>query len=236
MRRMRGTLAVLGCLAALATDAHAEEAPQDLKARRAVLAAIGKGDAAAFGAQLVAQPLRLYHVWFDTAACAKEFGGKVTVVRAKLPRLVGCLARLGLTEGTGGALVHDPGVAIVPLLYRGKLAGLSGVAVEASTPTVTEAALSRNLATGTLEVAPDPATRVAIDKANQVATVWLEACVDAAGKIEKISARKRTAARGVPYAKTIEAAAARWTFRPFTRGGKPVRVCLQRRYAYPSDD
>ena len=236
MSRMRGALAVLGCLAAVAPSAHADEAPQDVKARRAVLAAIGKSDAAAFGAQLGAQPLRLYHVWFDTAACAKEFGGKVTVARAKLPRLVGCLARLGLTEGTDGALVHDPGVAIVPLLYRGKLAGLSGVAVEASTPTVTDAALTGHLAAGTLDVAPDQETRVAIDKANQAATVWLEACVDPAGKIEKISARKRATARGVPYAKTIEAAAARWTFRPFKRGGRPVRVCLRRRYTYPSDD
>ncbi len=63
--------------------------------------------------------------------------------------------------------------------------------------------------------------------------MWLEACVDPTGKIEKISTRKRSSKLAAPFAKTIEAAAATWAFRPFKRGGKAVRVCLSRRYAYP---
>ncbi len=227
---MRGAVAILAFMSLTATG-HADD--QDTKLRRAVLAAISSRDAIAFGAQLPDRPLRLYHVWFDTAACAKEFGGKVTVKKANLPQLVECLSRLELSEGGDGALVHAPGVAIVPLVYRGKLAGLSGVAVQTSLPTVSDAALAANLATGTLAIAPDEGTRAAIDRAEQGASVWLEACVDPTGKIEKISTRKRSSKLAAPYAKTIEAAAASWTFRPFKRGGKRVRVCLQRRYAYP---
>jgi hypothetical protein len=89
---------------------------------------------------------------------------------------------------------------------------------------------------GTLDIAPDAATRTAIDKAKQAATVWLEACVDAGGKIENVSAKRRTSKGGASYAKKIEAAARSWAFRPFKRDGKAVRVCLQRRYAYPPDD
>ncbi len=225
------SLALLGCLVALAAPGHADDSPQDVKARRAVLEAIANKDAGAFGAQVAAKPLRLYHVWFDSAACAKEFGGKVTVDRAKLPRLVGCLARLGLSE-QGGAFVHAPGVEIAPLLYRGKLAGLSGVAVEASVPTVRGAALAKHLAAGSLEVAPDAATRSAVDGAKASATVWLEACVDPKGAITAISTKRSSSA---VYARTVATAAAQWTFKPFERGGKAVRVCLQRRYAYPPD-
>ena len=232
---MRRTLALIGCLALTGSVAHADESALDVKLRRAVLTAIKKKDARAFASQVNKLPLRLYHVWFDTAVCEKEFGGKVTVEVAKLPRLVGCLARLGLTEGKDGAFVHAPGVAIVPLLYRGKLAGLSGVVVETSVPTVSDAALAANLTAGTLDIAPDAATRAALDKAKEAAEVWLEACVDGNGKIEKISAAKRTSTRGAAYAKTIEATAASWSFKPFKRGGKAVRVCLQRRYAYPLD-
>ena len=234
MKTMRSAVAILLCVAALGTGADADDA-QDTKTRRSVLAAISKRDAGAFGEQLQAAPVRLYHLWFDTQACAKEFGGKVTLETAQLPQLVDCLARLGLTEGAGGTFVHPPGVAIVPLLYRGKLAGLSGIAVENSVPTVTEATLAANLLKGRLDIAPDSATRTAIDKAKHAATVWLEACVDAAGKIEKVSANKRTSKGGASYAKTIEAAARSWSFRPFKRDGKAVRVCLQRRYAYPPD-
>lgn len=234
MNTMCSVAAILVCVAALAAGAHAEDSPVDTKLRRAVLSAIGKRDARAFGVQLQKKPLRLYHVWFDTAICKKEFGGKVTVAAAKLPRLVACLARLGLTE-KDGAFVHAPGVAIVPLLYRGKLAGLSGVAVETSVPTVSDAALAANLVMGKLDVAPDAATRAAIDRAGVRATVWLDACVNAAGKIEQVSARKRTSVGGASYAKTVEAAARGWRFRPFKRDGKAVRVCLQRRYAYPPD-
>lgn len=224
---MRGALAILAC-ASLTATARAD----DTKARRAVLAAIASKDAGAFEAQVADKPLRLYHVWFDSAACAKEFGGKVTVDHAKLPRLVDCLARLGLSE-QGGMFVHAPGVAIAPLLYRGKLAGLSGVAVEASVPTVSDAALAKHLASGTLELSPDAPTRSAIEGAKKKsATVWLEACVDPKGAVTAISTKRSTSAA---FAKTIAAAAARWTFRPFERGGKPVRVCLQRRYAYPAD-
>jgi hypothetical protein len=233
IRTCVAAVAIVTCLAALATSAHADDA--EAKLRRAILAAIGKRDARAFGVQLHGRPLRLYHVWFDTPACTKEFGGKVSVERTHLRRLVGCLARLGLTEGRDGSLVHAPGVAILPLVYRGKLAGLSGVAVETRVPTVSDAALAANLVAGKLDVAPDAATRTAIERANASATVWLEACVDATGKIEKVSAKKRTSERGASYAKTIEAAAARWSFRPFKRDGKAVRVCLQRRYAYPPD-
>lgn len=223
---MRRGLAVLGCLAALASHASAEDSPQDVKARTAVLAAIGKRDAALFSAQLH-QSLRLYHVWFDTAVCNQEFGGKVTVAKAKLPRLVGCLARLGLSD-QDGTFVHAPGAVIAPLLYRGKLAGLSGVKVEAEVPTVSDAALAKNLATGSLSIAPDAATVAA----KQPVTVWLEACVDPKGAVSAISTKRSTSPA---YAKVIEAAAARWTFKPFQRGGKPIRVCLQRRYAYPAD-
>jgi len=226
---MRGALAILACVTA---TAHADDSPQDKKARRAVLAAIANQDAGAFEAQVAEKPLRLYHVWFDSAACAKEFGGKVTVDRAKLPRLVGCLARLGLSE-QGGAFVHAPGVAIAPLYYRGKLAGLSGVAVEASVPTVSDAALAKHLASGALELSPDAPTRSAIEGAKKKsASVWLEACVDPKGAVTAISTKRSTS---TAFAKTIAAAAARWTFKPFERGGKPVRVCLQRRYAYPAD-
>jgi len=231
IERMRGAVAILACVSVHTAAAHADP---EARLRRSVLAAIGKRDTRAFGEQLADKPLRLYHVWFDTAACAREFGGKVTVKRANLPELVSCLARLGLAE-SGGALVHAPGVAVVPLLYRGKLAGLSGVAVEASVPTVSDAALAANLVAGKLDVPPDAATRTAIDRAKQGATVWLEACVDPAGKVEKISTRKRSSELAAPYAKSIEAAAAGWTFRPFKRAGKAVRVCLQRRYAYPAD-
>jgi len=220
-------LVVLGCVTALAAGAHADDSPQDVKARRAVLAAIGKGDAGAFGAQIAEKPLRLYHVWFDTPACAKEFGGKVTVERAKLPRLVGCLARLGLSD-QGGMFVHAPGVAVAPLLYRGKLAGLSGVAVEASVPTIHDGALAKHLATGTLAIEADAATRAS----GKLATVWLEACVDARGAITAISTKRSTAPA---FAKAVATAASAWTFKPFERGGKPIRVCLQRRYAYPAD-
>lgn len=223
---MRGALAILAC-ASLSATARAD----DTKARRAMLAAIASKDASAFGAQVAEKPLRLYHVWFDSAACAKEFGGKVTVDHGKLSRLVGCLARLGLSE-QDGTFVHAPGVAIAPLMYRGKLAGLSGVAVEASVPTVSDAALAKNLTSGTLELAPDAPTRSAIDGGKKLATVWLEACVDLQGAVTAISTKRSTSAA---FAKTIAAAAARWTFKPFQRGGKPVRVCLQRRYAYPAD-
>ncbi len=218
MQRMRSALAIVVCIAFTAT-AYAEDSPEDVKLRRAVLAAIGKRDAAEFGAQLQAKPLRLYHVWFDTAACTKEFGGKVAITAAKVPRLVTCLARLGLTEGKNGTFVHAPGVTLVPLLYRGKLAGLSGVAVETSVPTVSDAALTSNLVAGTLDVPPGGET--------EAATVWLEACVNPSGKIEKVSTKRSTSPT---YAKTIEAAAARWSFKPFKRDGKPIRVCLQRAY------
>lgn len=225
---MRRALAILACMS-LASTALADDSPQDIQARRSVLAAIASKDARAFGVQVAEKPLRLYHVWFDSAACAKEFGGKVTVDRAKLPRLVGCLARLGLSE-QGGAFVHAPGVAIAPLLYRGKLAGLSGVAVEARVPTVSASSLARNLTSGTLDLSPDAATKSAIVEAKQSATVWLEACVDAKGAVTAISTKRSTSEA---FAKTIATAAARWTFKPFKRAGKAVRVCLQRRYAYP---
>lgn len=235
MRKLVRAVAVVGCLVLAGSVAHAEESPLDAKLRHAVLSAIKSRNARAFTKQLNKLPLRLYHVWFDSPACAKEFGGKVSVEEARVPALVGCLSRLGLAEGAEGSLVHAPGVAVVPLIFRGKLAGLSGVAVDPTTPTVTDAALTANLAAGTLEVPPDAVTRAALDGANDRASVWLEACVDARGKIEKVSAKRASSDRAGAYAKTIQAAAARWTFRPFKRAGKPIRVCLQRPYAYPPE-
>jgi hypothetical protein len=235
MKRMRRSLVVIGCLVLAGSVAHADESPLDVKLRRAVLSAIKNRDARAFANQVNKLPLRLYHVWFDAPACAKEFGGKVSVEQARVPALVGCLARLGLADGKDGSLVHAPGVAVVPLIYRGKLAGLSGVAVDPTTPTVTDEALSANLAGGALDVAPDAATRAALDGAKDRATVWLEACVDARGKIENVSAKRTSSDRAASYAKTIQAAATSWTFRPFKRAGKPIRVCLQRPYAYPPE-
>jgi len=222
---VRVGLAVLGGLALVAT-AHAEDV--ETKLRRSVLASVRANSGAAFRAQVAAQPLRLYHVWFDSPACTKEFGGKVSVPTGRVPALVACLARLELTDGADGTFVHAPGVAIAPLIYRGRLAGLSGVTVAAGVPTIHDDALAKHLATGTLAVEADAATRAA----GKPASVWLEACVDARGTISAISTKRSTAPT---FAKAVATAASTWTFKPFERGGKPIRVCLQRRYAFPAD-
>jgi hypothetical protein len=220
------SIAVLGCLAVLAEPAHADDV--ETKLGRAVLASIRASDSDAFRKQVGPLPLRLYHVWFDSPACSKEFGGKVAVAAGRLRALVACLARLELADGVEGTFIHAPGVAIAPLVYRGKLAGLGGVTVAPGVPTVSDAALAKHLTAGALAVTPDAATLAA----KKSVTVWLEACVDPKGAVTSISTKRATSPA---YAKVIEAAAARWTFRPFMRAGKAIRVCLQRRYAYPVD-
>jgi len=187
-------------------------------------------------------------LWFEDAACDAEFGKPGEIGASKLGAFGKCLAGLGLQRTTRRD-VHDdvsiysygPGfeleARVITEAGKPRLTWIGASArVDASDPpTITAEALEALRASGEADGPLDQAlaTKLVLDPtANSHSEyAWLKVCVDAEGKVAKVT----------PYASTsgyaavaFVTAAKTWTFRPFTVGDKAVPVCAMVRPAYPA--
>lgn len=224
------TLATTIVLLAATLPAHANK-----RDNPALLSAIQAKNALAIEGAARKLPLPISQIWFDDAGCRKEFGGDVaSVAKDRLPAFLACLDGLGLSaDANGDGFVYEPGVALKPVWTRGQLMAIVGDDGKAGVPTVTNEALAANLMKGSLDVPLDKTTKK-VTEVDPTASpnARLLVCIDIAGKVT--SAKASTSSFPL-YARTIEKAAKKWRFKPFTRAGKPLAVCAHRQYGDPLD-
>lgn len=224
---------------------RSDQAAQDDTAR-AVADAIARRDLAAF-ARLVPPDAVLSAIWFDDAACARQFSGSFAPTDRIRAALVTCLAGLELQAGPSRrilpwadprpTLVYGPGVVLWLTVRDGAVIDIDTEWEDTADPSaapVSSDALEAHLV-APVAVEPDAAVREALDSPGaRVAFAQLLACVDRTGKLESL----RTVFRSKDhdsYVHAVEAAAARWKFTPFRMRNKPVRVCGLALFAYPPD-
>jgi len=205
---------------------------------QAVIDAVAHQDAAAF-ARLAPSSLEVSSIWFDSAACARQFSGVIVVQKASYPALLKCLGTLGLRAAPLDAglpgLAYDPGVRLELFADRGELRELEGTWLgEPTAAPITQDALASHAISPTVEVEPDPDIRDAVLRTPyDVAFVELTTCVDRTGKLESARLRRHSVGHD-SYVHAVEAGAASRKFKPFTAHGKSVRVCARELFTYPA--
>lgn len=214
----------------VASSAHADDRASNTE----LVAAIKKRDDAA-AAKLIAFPLKLRGLWFPTASCHGAFGQRVTVTADQVPELLECLATLDLRVLRDGGLGHDPDVRLDVAWKAGRLTSLANLEIDPATLTVTSDALDRH-AKRKLVVPRDRATK-AIMKANPELVVYVDVriCIAPSGKPDALEVTAQDV-QSKSYRAAVEAAARKWTFKPFLREGKPIRVCAWRDFTESDGD
>jgi hypothetical protein len=184
--------------------------------------ALTKNDDAAIAA-LLGPKLTLKGLWFPSKQCRKRFGGRVVATDEQANERAACLATVKLKINQYGYLEHEPGSSWNMMWRDGKLAALSNLEIDPASPTIHKEVLAKHAKKG-LDVKRDAKT-AALMKENpgQLVGVDLRVCVDEKGRVDALSVTAEPAFES--YRATVEAAAKRWTFRPFKHAGKPIRVC-----------
>jgi hypothetical protein len=107
-------------------------------------------------------------------------------------------------------------------------------AVDAPLPTITPAQLETVRLTGDLDGPLDPREAKVLEvdptPTSHAEYAWLRVCVDENGAVSLAHTFETTS----PAAKKLfEAAAQKWTFKPYMLGGTPTHVCAMERMSYP---
>jgi hypothetical protein len=187
-------------------------------------------------------------MWFDDAACAKEFGSGEEVPKHRLDSFAQCLAGLHMQASTRGdelgdvvVMTYAPGIEIearVMLEDDGSHLAWIGYSsrrpIDALVPTITSAALESIRTSGDPNGPLDPSVASTLEldptPTSHASYTWLRVCVDETGALTLADPFETTSA---PAAVAFVAAAQKWTFKPFTIHDKPVAVCSMARMTYP---
>ena len=187
-------------------------------------------------------------LWFDDAACAKEFGAGEDVPKDRLDAFAHCLAGLHMQASTRGDELGDvvvmdyaPGIEVearvVPEEDGSHLAWIGYASrrpIDAMLPTITSAALQAMRTSGDPNGPLDPAVASTLEldptPKSHASYSWLRVCVDENGSLTLAEPFETTS---TPASRAFVDAALKWTFRPFTVHDHPIAVCSMVRMAYP---
>jgi hypothetical protein len=187
-------------------------------------------------------------LWFDDAACAKEFGAGEEVPAARLDAFSYCLAGLHLQPGARGDELGDvvvmdyaPGIEVearvVPEEDGAHLSWIGYASrrpIDAMIPTITSTALESIRTSGDPNGPLDPAVAATLEldptPKSHASYTWLRVCVDETGALTLAEPYETTSS---PASKAFVDAALKWTFKPFTIRDTPVAACSMVRMAYP---
>lgn len=202
--------------------------------------AIRASDGKAVRAQL-ATSLVNGGVWFPDRACAKQFAAPGPIDAKAAPAFARCLARLTPQLSTrrssrrdGAVLTYAPGLEL-ELTFRGAQVRWIGPPVhhgDAPVPLLTAQAFEalRTRGTTLVDDAVAPTLAGKLGKRRSV-SAWLEVCLDAEGKVTKLTHHDATSAE---IGDAFVEAARSWAFRPFAVRGAPVEACSLSMVTYPS--
>lgn len=197
-----------------------------------LLTAINAKDAKTVASYVAKWPFQSYEVWFDEGACRDKFGGQAKVSKADFPAYVTCLADLKLTrdEPTRG-YVTEPGMLVTPQFYQGHLRLIGGyLKLDDKSASIPPTALVPNFKTGALHIEPSAADKKRIDASKAHVFAVARFCVSTTGSTENVQAEQGGDAS---YGKTVVATVEKWSFKPFMRNGKAIRVCSRVPADYP---
>jgi hypothetical protein len=187
-------------------------------------------------------------LWFDDAACAKEFGAGEEVPKDRLDAFAQCLVGLHLQTSTRGDTLGDvvvmayaPGIEVEARVMQeeeGSHLAWIGYAsrrpVDAMLPTITSAALESIRTSGDPNGPLDPAVASTLEldptPTSHASYTWLRVCVDETGALTLAAPFETTSSAA---AVAFVAAAKNWTFKPFKLHDQPAAVCSMVRMAYP---
>jgi hypothetical protein len=187
-------------------------------------------------------------LWFDDAACAKEFGAGEEVPKDRLDAFSYCLAGLHLQASTRSDALGDvvvmtyaPGIEVeARIVQEEEGAHLTWIGyasrrpIDAMIPTITSAALESIRTGGDPNGPLDPAvaSKLELDPTpkSHASYTWLRVCVDETGAVTLADPYETTSSTA---SDAFSAAAKKWTFKPFTIKDKVVPVCSMVRLAYP---
>lgn len=234
---------VFGALCGLAARVHAEGEPT---VADAMLATIEQQDVVGF-ARLVADPLELRSLRFDSAECARFEGQHVTVSASDYPAFLKCAATLELQVppppdeprpgwlARGSVLEFEPGGQLHFGVRDGVVNAIIGPARSTGAIMVDRDAMLAHVVSGQTYVDPDDGVRAAVAHDPEVvAFAMIVICVDRAG----IPTPPKLAYRSPAfpsYSNAAVAAVAGWKLKPFLRHGKPIESCAWLPFVYPSD-
>lgn len=232
MKRALILVVALGAAARATASPPIIDAAGDVPGEPAApIAALLRGDAAAFASQ-VAAPLRIQDLWFDTKPC-RAFEGPQQVEAARLPALVRCFAALGVRPSGQRTFFYGPGILIRGALADGRLTALAGpVPIADGAPVVEGPALADHVAGLSPALPPDAALARRIDaKPGARALAIVTVCFDERGRVMRADA---TASPGFDaYGTQVLAIAHTWRARPFLVHGARVPVCARLVFGYP---
>jgi hypothetical protein len=187
-------------------------------------------------------------LWFDDAACAKEFGAGEEVPKDRLSVFAQCLAGLHMQPSTRGdelgdvvVMTYAPGIEVEARVVQEDdgahlmwIGYASRRPIDAMIPTITSAALQSIRLTGDPNGPLDPAVASTLEldptPTSHASYTWLRVCVDETGALTLAEPYETTSS---PASVAFTGAAQKWTFKPFTIRDKPVPVCSMVRMAYP---
>lgn len=187
-------------------------------------------------------------LWFDDAACAKEFAAGEEVPRARLDAFSYCLAGLHLQASTRGdelgdvvVMTYAPGIEVeARVVQEEDGAHLTWIGygsrrpIDAMIPTITSAALESIRTSGDPNGPLDPAVASTLEldptPKSHASYAWLRICVDETGTLTLAEPYETTSSAA---SAAFVAAAHKWTFKPFTIHDTIVPVCSMVRMTYP---
>jgi hypothetical protein len=187
-------------------------------------------------------------LWFPEPNCHAEFGHAAAIPREQQHAFAQCLAGLHLEQsmrddalGDVTVMTYEPGIEVEARVAEEEIGPhLAWIGfesrrdVDAPIPTITPAQLETVRLTGDLDGPLDPTEAKILDHdptpRSHAEFAWLRICVDETGAVSLAHTFETTS----PEAKKLfEAAAQKWTFKPYLLGGKPTHVCAMERLSYP---
>lgn len=187
-------------------------------------------------------------LWFPEPGCQAEFGHASDIPREQQHAFAQCLAGLHLQQSTRNdalgdvtVMTYEPGIEVEARVTEEEIGPrLAWIGfesrrdVDAPIPTITPAQLETVRLTGDVNGPLDPAEAKILDldptPKSHAEFAWLRVCVDETGAVSLAHTFETTS----PQAKKLfEAAAQKWTFKPYMLGGEPTHVCAMERLSYP---
>ena len=244
----RMTMRWIGVLALLLAASSAARADDPADAERwtsQLSAAMTKHDPKAVES-LLGSPIRVSGLWFEDAACSKQFGTRRTVPTTELGAFAACLAKLKpiadhrtVRGSTIQLVAFAPGIELAARVKRVAsvmtLTALASLSYADDTPTILPALLEtfRTAGDANPKLTAEAAAKYAgsLDRSTTAfAEVWFEVCVDAQGAV----ASSHEPSDYETYAASVEAGIQRWKFKPIQIGRERRAACSWIRFTYPA--
>jgi hypothetical protein len=214
-----------------------------------LLATSSRGDATGIS-RLLAAPLDTGGVWFEDAACRRQFSSAGRFEQPQVAELARCLAGLRLAADTRpsaypdiATFVYSPGIEVEVAFVASPqgpkvrwIGHASQVSAHDDLPTVTPAVLEAHRQKSA-RLSVDDDTRAKLDREladrkSKVASTTLKVCIDSSGAVTGVHPRITTSALAQ---RALIGLVQSWTFDPVILGGQPSAVCAVLALGYPAD-